>query len=411
MKRSSLMLALVLVTAAYAATASSLAAGEQDPWVSTARVGPVPPTTSMWIGSVATDGDTLVFGAPASGSSGKLIIYEQGPGGQWIEQQRIAPKNASISFLGTSVEIEGDTLVAGAPWTGENDDGRVFVYEQGPNGVWSKQATLAPHVGPDGWSSVFYGWSVDIDGDLVGVGSRKTVFSRGDAFLYERNATDAWRQVAHLAPENLSAPTGNFGKSVAVTGSTALVADPGSGGTGAVFVYTKADNGTWVHQDRVTSGDEKAEHFGTSLAVDGDRMVVGDNEGGSDSDRGAAYVLEESGPGNWTHKARLTPSDSTIENFGVAVDIEGERVLVGDPDATSTYDGAAYVFSTTEAGDWTQTGHLLPPDVSQDFGRTVELGGDRAVVFNPPIRISPPFGSAYVYERLDAPAAPGAPGG
>src|SRR5579884_2515533 len=66
--------------------------------------------------SVAVDGKTIVVGAPAESSSlGAAYVFVDS-GGTWIQQARlIAPDGAAGDSFGASVSIAGSTIVVGAP--------------------------------------------------------------------------------------------------------------------------------------------------------------------------------------------------------------------------------------------------------------------------------------------------------
>src|SRR3954453_12067849 len=66
--------------------------------------------------SVAIDGDTLVLGAPSSQNGQGDVHVFQRTGDTWTETGRLtASDGASGDGLGSSVAIDGDTIVVGAP--------------------------------------------------------------------------------------------------------------------------------------------------------------------------------------------------------------------------------------------------------------------------------------------------------
>ncbi|MCX6018560.1 MAG: FG-GAP repeat protein, partial [Chloroflexi bacterium] len=132
------------------------------------------------------------------------------------------------------------------------------------------------------------------------------------------------------------------------------------------------------------SNADKSDNFGKSVAVDGDTMVVGAQyEAGSSTSTmgspnnaataaGAAYVYTRSVAGTWTQAAYLKASNAEEgDNFGISVAISGDTIVVGagyeDGSATSTLGslnnlaseaGAAYVYTRSVAGTWTQAAYL-----------------------------------------------------
>lgn len=131
-----------------------------------------------------------------------------------------------------------------------------------------------------------------------------------------------------------------------------------------------------------------ARSFGTALAMDGNRAVVGaPGEDVCGPQSGAAYVYERDPDwGQWTAVARLT-ADPCRENafFGSAVALRGPRVLVS---ASSEFfatpeSNAAFVFErTADSTAWTQTARLTG-SVGRDegaFGADLALTAERAFV-------------------------------
>ena len=94
--------------------------------------------------SVATDGATIVAGAPLSNSFiGQLDVYSEPPGG-WANATQSALLNSSAgasgSDLGQSVAVFGGTVVGGAPGStvGANSgQGAVYVYDRPASGTWA----------------------------------------------------------------------------------------------------------------------------------------------------------------------------------------------------------------------------------------------------------------------------------
>jgi hypothetical protein len=99
----------------------------------------------------------------------------------------------------------------------------------------------------------------------------------------------------------------------------------------------------FVQRAKLTASDgETYDWFGFSVAIDGDTVVVGadhDDIGGNGG-QGSAYVFERP-PGGWANmneSAKLTASDGEgDDHFGVSVAIDGDTLVVGA-------DGSAYVF-------------------------------------------------------------------
>ncbi|HEX6884176.1 MAG TPA: hypothetical protein VF530_12420 [Planctomycetota bacterium] len=141
--------------------------------------------------------------------------------------------------------------------------------------------------------------------------------------------------------------------------------------------------------------------FGYSLALSGDRMVIGEVfDVDFAGQAGAAHVYERTGTGAWQPVFKLLGSDGDPNDlFGNSVAIEGERVLVGAPgdDEPTRGSGSAYVFERQPGGQWLERQKIAPQVTGESFGRAVALQGNRALIGAP--RVSPQPGHAFVYER------------
>ena len=127
---------------------------------------------------------------------------------------------------------------------------------------------------------------------------------------------------------------------------------------------------------KVTPSNPQDTTFGIAVEIDGDRAVVGASAFFGES---AAYIFREEGS-RWIAEQRLTPSDSPLF-FGIAADIDGDRaVVVGvdngfDPNGS---DGGLYVYKRQSGGQWQLEQKITTAEVG-GFGPTVEIEGTTIV--------------------------------
>ncbi|MCB1087666.1 MAG: hypothetical protein KDM63_11520, partial [Verrucomicrobiae bacterium] len=215
-----------------------------------------------------------------------------------------------------------------------------------------------------------------------------------------------------------------FGKSVAVSGDTVVVgaftedsaltgvnSDPTNNtgfNTGAAYVFVRDQMG-WVQQAYLkASNTEDSDHFGWSVGISGDTVVVGaiDEDGSSAGvngnqsnngvpNSGAAYVFVRTGT-QWSQQAYLKASNpGTNDNFGYSVSISGNTILVGAPFENSGSDGVNGIQADESAGDsgaayvfarsgtrWSQQAYLKASnsDASDQFGKDVAISENTVVV-------------------------------
>jgi hypothetical protein len=289
--------------------------------------------------SVAISGDTIVVGAPYEGGGlpfeGAVYAFTRA-GGVWTEQQRIPPPIGSIGLLfGTSVAIDGDTLIAGAPPPVVPTGPYVFVRS---GGQWSLQGTLAP--GSEVNSPQYVGTSVSISGDTAVVGAisgkpaGRPTFG-GFVEVWTRSGSLWSRQAVLQYPETPGGDNWQFGQSVAVSGDTLLVGSPGAFQLphDRAYVFTRSGS-LWLYQATLAPSDlPPGSLFGTSVALTGDVAVVGAPNAASGT--GAAYLYFRNGTA-WTER-RLTQAAPLPPGigYGTSVAIGGGYALAGAPNANS----------------------------------------------------------------------------
>jgi hypothetical protein len=263
----------------------------------------------------------------------------------WSQQAYLKASNTGVGDrFGSSVAISAEALIVGAHLEASNatgvdgdetnnlanNSGAAYVFTR-TAGVWSQQAYLkASNPEANDW----FGWSVAISGDTLVVG----------------------------APQEDSNATGIGG----------IETDNSLACSGAAYVFTRTDS-VWSQQAylKASNNTERGDHFGYSVAISGEALVVGatredSNATGVDGDEannsvlsaGAAYLFARTA-GFWSQRAYLKASNTgDSDEFGSSVAISGETLVVGtaaeDSNATgvdgdganilASASGAAYVF-------------------------------------------------------------------
>jgi hypothetical protein len=312
--------------------------------------------------SVAMSGSTIVVGAATHtvGSNleqGAAYVFV-GSGASWTQQAELtAADGAANDEFGWSVAASGSTVVVGVPdrTVGSNSgQGAAYVYVQS-GGLWTQQAELTA---ADGGANDEFGYSVALSGSTVILGAPdRTVGSnavQGVVYVYVQSG-GSWTQQAELTAADGSAD-GQFGWSVSISSSTLLVGATdqkvgSNSGQGAAYVYVQS-GGSWTQQAELTAADGAADdQFGQSVAVSGSTAVVGAifHQVGSNATQGAAYVYALSG-GSWSQQQELTAADGASDDrFGFSVALSGSTVVAGaiNHQMGSNLDqGAAYVYGS-----------------------------------------------------------------
>jgi len=305
--------------------------------------------------SVAIDGDTAVACAPGkSNFLGAVYVFTRS-GSTWSQQQELTFPNGTVdeSYAGP-VALDGDTLAVGAHG---NDGGRGAAYVFVRSGTtWTLQQKL---VVSDGAFNDFVGDSVALSGDTLVAGAEGRNAGLGAAFIFVRSGS-TWTQQAELA-RPAGAVNDIFGSSAAVSGDTAVVcADYENTAQGAAYVFTRTGT-TWTLQQRLTGNDlVNNDLFGVSASLQADTLLVGARN--VQLGRGAAYLFARTGT-VWTQTQILTASDAAnFDDFGDSVALDGDTAVLG-ADGTNSADGGAYVFTGVGPAP-APTGYLLASKAS-----------------------------------------------
>jgi len=116
-----------------------------------------------------------------------------------------------------------------------------------------------------------YGESVAVGGGQVIVGESLNTIAPGDVYVYEKDAGGMWSEAQRLESSN-SAAGDHFGRSLALTGNLLLV---GSTTMETIYVFEKDGSGTWREVQTLQAiGSVEGDYIGRMAAVDGDNVLM-----------------------------------------------------------------------------------------------------------------------------------------
>jgi hypothetical protein len=358
--------------------------------------------------SVAIDGDTALVGAASDRSTsglsaaGSAYVFVRS-GSTWTQQAKLTlPGARARDQFGWSVALSGNTAVVGAfgrdlavsTTTPITDAGAVAVFVRSGS-TWTFQAEL-PFIGAT--AGAYFGWSVAISGNTAAVGipynraSGGTTGSiTGQVHTFLRTGT-SWG--FHGVIFSITSAGGDeFGSSVAMDGNSVLVGAPGANTTGGVaagractFSYNA---GSWSEEACVVAPDGVAnDAFGYAVALSGTTAVVGARTANTDGldNVGSAYVLVRAGTA-WPIQAQLASSDRAAGDlFGSGVAVDGDRVVVDSPwhSLPGLPSGSAYIFHRS-GSTWTQEARVDPTTArfGSSNGKAVGISGDTVLIGGP----------------------------
>jgi hypothetical protein len=337
--------------------------------------------------AIAIDGNTFVVGVENDDddgtSSGSVYIFTYN-GTAWIPEKLTASDAMADDKFGSSVAIEGDTLVVGvegADTPGGANAGSIYIYER-INGVWTFDEEFYPATQG---SADLFGANVAIDGGTIVVGAAGYNTNEGAVYVITPSGEN-WTEQRLMVAD--SADDDRFGTSVAIDGGTIVVGTPAhdqnGSNAGTAYVFTNT-GGTWSSVEVLAADGIGGDSYGISVAVSGDTIAVGainaDHPGAENS--GTVYVYTYDGS-SWVEEATLTAETPIISGiFGMSVALEEDTLVVGEPRAhvNSVSDqGVAYVFQRSN-GSWTQEQQLTAADgvANDQLGDKVALSGARVL--------------------------------
>tara|TARA_R110002167_G_scaffold82084_2_gene224217 strand:- start:3433 stop:4698 length:1266 start_codon:yes stop_codon:yes gene_type:complete len=307
-------------------------------------------------GNVALFQETAVLGASRHDNngedSGAAYIFKR-TGSIWSEHSiLLANDGAKGDAFGQAIAISDNTIVIGAPRDDDKgkDSGSVYVFTR-KGTTWSQQAKLTA---PDGAAGDVFGISVALANDTILIGADlhdEKATNAGAVYVFTRSGT-SWRQQAKLVAAD-AAETDLFGVRVALSGDTALISarrddDEIMGvDAGSAYVFVRTGT-TWQQQAKLTAPDGASDdRFGRSVAISGDTALISamhqDDKG---ANSGSAYIFSRTA-GIWSHQTNLTAEDGAPGDvFGFSVALSNNTALIGATgnDDKGNESGAAYMF-------------------------------------------------------------------
>ena len=323
----------------------------------------------------AVDGDRLIVGAPTDNTGGEdrgavYILEDKNNDGDWEdtgENTKISSDTTGITLdnsdkFGSAVAVDGDRLIVSAPGDddGGGNRGAVYILEDknddgdyadtGENIKLSHSTRGITLNNSDG-----FGTSIAVDGDrlIVGVPVDETGgVGRGAVYILENKDNTDYEyegigeniKISHSTDGITLDNSDNFGSAVAVDGDRLIVGaerDDDSGNDhGAVYIledknndgdYADAGENIKINGDTIGIALEKDDGFGSSVAVDGNRLIIGASEerGSAESDEdtgGFFYILEDlDGDGNYNEEGETVRIDHTTPGMA----LEGYIVASG----------------------------------------------------------------------------------
>jgi hypothetical protein len=317
------------------------------------------------------DGDVVIASAAGQAeagfsAAGAAYVFERDGQGWSAPIRLVAPDPSANARFGTRVRLSGDTALVVSKTGG-------YVFVRG-GGSWALQDELVPSAP----AATILGGQLHGDRVLLIMEGEPFPFLSTRVVEFERQGA-TWSQTSEI---QVSTGT-TFLERVEFDGDTAIIGISGLPFSQDAIILEK-DGAAWTQAGTLAPTypvNAQLEDF----AISGDVAAIGygeDNHVGHTT--GAVYLFERS-TDTWDPAQVIVPGDepNEIGGFGSAVDIDGDRLLVGNPKARPhglVSEGASYVYAY-DGTSWVARGRLSPAELypHAEYGRAARLSGDRAI--------------------------------
>jgi hypothetical protein len=331
--------------------------------------------------ALAIHDNVAIVGEPGDDSiapnAGVARVFRRAPNGAWNETQLLVPSlHGTGHEFGHAVAFDGATVAISAP-----GNERVFVFNDLGSGMFTEIDVL---VNPEP-TTVGFGSTLDVELGLLATTSEFSAFGSStppSLHVFERNVatwnlsqsvplTDA--SGALFTPASLSL-TLDAGLLRIAIGTREKLSLPSFVPTSHVHVYEATTSFNWSRTATIgVPAPFVGGAFGYDVAVHRTRLAVSRH---APAEAGRVFTFERASASSWTLTDEVLPPNSAIGDwFGIALDLEQDRLLVGAPGLpTGLPGGGAWLFERRVNGTWSPSVEFRSSSDVQ-LGLTCDLSG------------------------------------
>lgn len=303
------------------------------------------------------------------------------------------PNYPAASAFGGAMSVSGPRAAIGE--AGPFGDRLVRIFERDAAGQWIAAHTITAPQDLDASQKAGFGQEYSLDGQRLAMVIQGHV-GPPLVILFEESA-GTWQESARIPAQPHFQLNGSFGQGgVVLSGDTLAIGSPGGslGAYGVVHVFVRQGS-AWSLQQVVSENDPyPAAKFGYNFALQGDRLVI--NRAGArfeESTSSGVYVFERHA-GIWSQTAKITqpppalPGGFIVGYFGLSLALDGERLAILDQELRDV-GGSGYPFDIVRVHERNASGQW-PLVASLDTGAihqgnpapllSIALQGDRMLV-------------------------------
>lgn len=234
-----------------------------------------------------------------------------------------------------------------------------------------------PYVGKDNWGPEEYIRTIAISEEVLVAGDSYYGGRTGVVFVHEKDSSGVWNQTMQITPPNIDVQA-QFGQSLSTDGNLLVVGAPNDRELdGSAFIYQRTET-MWVQVAMLAPEDpENIMEFGHAVDVKGNVVVVADNLYGSEG-KGAVFVYQYSSDLLQWGLIDIISNHSCVGKFGDSLEItNGINLVIGCP-LDDEKNGAVYYYKRKEGdGRYSFRQKITPQD--EKGVDDIKFGGHLAV--------------------------------
>lgn len=333
------------------------------------------------------DAFALVGTSRESIAAGAAYVFQK-DGENWNLSQKIVADDAfEMAEFGGAVKLENNLMVIAsgrADIEGVQRAGGLYVYNLNGND-WEFSTKI---IASDYSENAVLGvnpTTLDLQGNTIVAGAPGENNWLGSVYVFEKEG-DNWNETKILHPDQIENAT--FGIGVSISGNFLIAGASGEdNGAGNAYIFEKVE-GNWEFIQKISASDPQTNsYFGNAVSIDGNQLVVGAYaEGSIGGNIAAAYIFERNDAGEWVEIQKI-PSPVSAENtyFAWMCKMDGNQMLISAPHIYGEEEGEVYLYKKLENGQWEEAQLVeTEEDVTQKFyGWGIDLNRENIIIGAP----------------------------
>ncbi len=278
-------------------------------------------------------------------TTGQLDLTTTVP--SFIQYKLTSSMAAANERFGHSVSIDNNSLLIGAIGNDDNNvPARAYYLED-----FRSQTSDFDIVAEHDPNSVF-GFSTKLHNNHAFIGAPNdgipNLNNYGAVYEYEKNAdTNLWFE-KHKFTADDGEPGDYFGSIFDLDDDRIIIGAPFKNSLkGAAYLFEQGMD-DWSFQQKFVDNDPMRQHFfSRSLAIDGNRILIGSIANNNNFNISGEAFLFRYQDNNWVREIMPTPQDELTNNYSVRGDVSGPFIFVGDYTiklGSGNNTGAVYIF-------------------------------------------------------------------